>query len=76
MQSEENRSEEEKQKEVEEFKSHWRNVTNIVTASKYNTRRGEYKAEFRAEKKQLPNQKCACGSGKKYKHCCLNKEES
>ncbi len=25
--------------------------------------------------KQGRNNKCACGSGKKYKHCCLIKEE-
>jgi uncharacterized protein YecA (UPF0149 family) len=26
--------------------------------------------------KQGRNEKCACGSGKKYKHCCLVKEKT
>ncbi len=25
------------------------------------------------EKKIYPNDPCPCGSGKKYKHCCMNK---
>ena len=28
---------------------------------------------YRAEKKQGRNEPCACGSGKKYKKCCINK---
>src|SRR5262245_52749016 len=26
--------------------------------------------------KQRRNEKCACGSGKKYKHCCMRKEDA
>jgi uncharacterized protein YecA (UPF0149 family) len=28
----------------------------------------------RAEKKVGRNDPCPCGSGKKYKHCCMNKK--
>jgi uncharacterized protein YecA (UPF0149 family) len=28
---------------------------------------------IRTEPKQQRNNKCSCGSGKKYKHCCLIK---
>jgi len=30
-------------------------------------------SQLKAGKRTLPNDKCPCGSGKKYKKCCLNK---
>lgn len=33
-------------------------------------------APIQAEPKQLPNNKCSCGSGKKAKRCCLLKSAS
>ena len=30
---------------------------------------------YKAKPKQNRNELCACGSGKKYKHCCINKEK-
>ena len=34
------------------------------------------KPYVRGEKKIYRNDPCPCGSGKKYKHCCMNKETS
>lgn len=31
------------------------------------------KPKTRSKKKVYPNDPCPCGSGKKYKHCCMNK---
>jgi uncharacterized protein YchJ len=56
-------------------KKGWKDVTPVITASKYHeTRSRLFCGQFTASKDtQRPNAKCKCGSGKKYKFCCLNK---
>ena len=34
------------------------------------------KAPVRKEKKAGPNDPCPCGSGKKYKKCCMHKDKA
>ena len=49
-----------------ELKSKKKNVKEITVCNN-----GTYKAK----PKQNRNDLCACGSGKKYKYCCMNKEK-
>lgn len=41
----------------------------------WNHARREYSSNFTPAKEQGRNEMCACGSGKKYKKCCLNVEK-
>jgi hypothetical protein len=55
-------------------KKKWKDVTPVITASKYHeTRSRLFVGQFSAPADtQRPNAKCKCGSGKKHKKCACS----